>query len=379
MPLTMTQHTDVLSALNSNVPLPAKLRAIHQQLNEQLPFIDRIAVATYDPKTDLVKTFIHSSQHSNPLSNYQEKLSASESLEQIVKTGAPRVTNDLAIYAHGTREHTRRIAEQHYGSSYTLPMFADNVFFGFVFFNSYGKDMFVPTVLPTLDVFGHLIASLITNELMLIKTLFSTLKTARDMTNERDPEIGGHLDRMSRFARVIAKELAEKFNFDDEYIEHVFLFAPLHDIGKIGVPDRILLKPGKLNADEYAEMKTHAIKGRQIIDTLLLNYGLNSVQRIDVLRNIAEYHHEQFDGTGYPEGLKGTSIPIEARIVAVADVFDALTSRRSYKEAWSNDDAFAALEKLSGQQLDPDCVRALVKNRAQVETIQQRFNENPAT
>lgn len=379
MPLTMTQHTDVLSALNSNVPLPAKLRAIHQQLNEQLPFIDRIAVATYDPKTDLVKTFIHSSQHSNPLSNYQEKLSASESLEQIVKTGAPRVTNDLAIYAHGTQEHTRRIAEQHYGSSYTLPMFADNVFFGFVFFNSYGKDMFVPTVLPTLDVFGHLIASLITNELMLIKTLFSTLKTARDMTNERDPEIGGHLDRMSRFARVIAKELAEKFNFDDEYIEHVFLFAPLHDIGKIGVPDRILLKPGKLNADEYAEMKTHAIKGRQIIDTLLLNYGLNSVQRIDVLRNIAEYHHEQFDGTGYPEGLKGTSIPIEARIVAVADVFDALTSRRSYKEAWSNDDAFAALEKLSGQQLDPDCVRALVKNRAQVETIQQRFNENPAT
>ena len=375
----MTEHTDVLSALNRSVPLSAKLRAIHQQLHEQVPFIDRIAIATYDPKTDLVKTFIHSSQQSNPLSNYQAKLSASESLEQIVKTGTPRVTNDLSIYAHGTQEHTRRIAEQHYGSSYTLPMFADNVFFGFVFFNSYGKDVFVPTVLPTLDIFGHLIASLITNELMLIKTLLSTIKTARDMTNERDPETGGHLDRMSRFARVIAKELAEQFNFDDEYIEHVFLFAPLHDIGKIGVPDRILLKPGKLNADEYAEMKTHAIKGRQIIDTLLLNYGLNSVQRIDVLRNIAEYHHEQFDGTGYPEGLKGTSIPIEARIVAVADVFDALTSRRSYKEAWSNDDAFAALEKLSGQQLDPDCVHALVKNRAQVEDIQQRFNENPAT
>lgn len=373
----MPTHYDVLTTLNRSVPLSAKLRAIHLQLSQQLPFIDRIAVATYDPKTDLVKTFIHSSHDGNPLSNYQAKLSVSDSLVQIVKTGTPRVTNDLSIYAHGTQEHTRRIAAQHYGASYTLPMFADNIFFGFVFFNSYGKDVFVPAALPTLDVFGHLIGSLITNELMLIKTLLSTIKTARDMTNERDPETGAHLDRMSRFARLIAKELAGKFNFDDEYIEHVFLFAPLHDIGKIGVPDRILLKPGKLDADEYEEMKTHAIKGRQIIDTLLLNYGLNSIQHIDVLRNIAEYHHEQFDGTGYPEGLKGESIPIEARIIAVADVFDALTSRRPYKEAWSNDDAFAALDRLSGQHLDPTCVRALVKNRAQVEKIQQRFIENP--
>jgi HD-GYP domain-containing protein (c-di-GMP phosphodiesterase class II) len=371
----MTEHADVLTALNRSLPLSAKLRAIHRQLNSQAPFIDRIAVATYDPKTDLVKTFIHSSHDDNPLSNYQARLSASDSLLQIVKTGTPRVTNDLSIYAQGTHEHTRRIAAQQYGASYTLPMFANNIFFGFVFFNSYGKDVFVPTVLPTLDVFGHLIGSLITNELTLIKTLLSTIKTARDMTNERDPETGAHLDRMSRFARLIAKELAVQFHFDDEYIEHVFLFAPLHDIGKIGVPDRILLKPGKLDAEEYAEMKTHAIKGRQIIDTLLLNYGLGSFQYIEVLRNIAEYHHEHFDGNGYPEGLKGDSIPIEARIIAVADVFDALTSRRPYKEAWSNDEAFAALERLSGHHLDPLCVHALVNNRARVEQIQQRFIE----
>ena len=371
----MTEHYDVLTALNRSMPLSAKLRAIHTQLNVQLKFIDRIAVATYDPETDLVKTFIHSSHDSNPLSNYEAKLSESDSLMQVVNTSMPRVTNDLSIYLPATHEHTRRIAAQHYGASYTLPMFTNNVFFGFVFFNSYDKDVFVPAVLPTLDVFGHLIASLIINELTLIKTLLSTIKTARDMTNERDPNTGAHLDRMSRFARLIAKELAPKFNFDDEYIEHVFLFAPLHDIGKIGVPDRILLKPGKLDEEEYAEMKTHAVKGRQIIDMLLLNYGLDGVQRIDVLRNIAKYHHEQFDGSGYPEGLKGASIPIEARIIAVADVFDALTSRRPYKEAWSNDEAFTALEQFSGNQLDPDCVQALVKNRAQVEQIQQRFLE----
>jgi HD-GYP domain-containing protein (c-di-GMP phosphodiesterase class II) len=122
-------------------------------------------------------------------------------------------------------------------------------------------------------------------------------------------------------------------------------------------------------------MKTHAIKGRQIIDTLLQNYGLDQFRNIDILRNIAHYHHENFDGRGYPEGLKGDEIPIEARIVAVADVFDALTSKRPYKEAWDNDAAFAALQQLAGQQLDPACVNALIKNRAQVEQIQTQFVE----
>lgn len=371
----MLEHVDALTALNRNVPLSAKLRAIHEQLRHQLDFIDRIAVATYDPHTDLVKTFIHSSGDDNPLSNYQTRLSQAGSLGQIAKSGKPRVVNDLAIFSDGTSEHTRRIAAHAFVSSYTLPMYANNMLFGFVFFNSYRKDVFTEACLPLLDVFGHLTASLVVNELTTIKTLLSTVKTARDMTHERDPETGAHLDRMSRFARVIARELAGRYGLDDEYIEHVFLFAPLHDIGKIGVPDRILLKEGKLSLREYEEMKTHAVKGRQIIDTLLRNYGLNEFQNIDVLRNIAQYHHEQFDGKGYPEGLKGDAIPVEARIVAVADVFDALTSRRPYKEAWSNDDAFAALERLAGAQLDPDCVRAIIKNRPQIEQIQQQFIE----
>lgn len=372
----MFEHNDALTALNRNGPLSAKLNAIHRQLRLQLASIDRIAVATYDPQTDLVKTFIHSSDDDNPLTNYQARLARSNSLAQIAKSGKPRVVNDLAIFADGKGEHTQRIAAQQFASSYTLPMYANNLLLGFVFFNSYTKDVFTEECLPLLDVFGHLTASLVVNELTTIKTLLSTVKTARDMTHERDPETGAHLDRMSRFARVIARELAGQYAFTDEYIEHVFLFAPLHDIGKIGVPDRILLKEGKLTLPEYEEMKTHAVKGRQIIDLLLHNYGLDEFQSIDVLRNIAQYHHEQFDGKGYPEGLAGDAIPIEARIVAVADVFDALTSRRPYKEAWSNDDAFAALERLSGAQLDPDCVNAMIKHRPQIELIQKQFIES---
>jgi HD-GYP domain-containing protein (c-di-GMP phosphodiesterase class II) len=371
----MFKHQDVLAALNQNRPLSDKLRTVHEQLRRQFAFIDRVAIATYDPQTDLVKTFIHSSLDDNPLSNYQARLSEAESLREIVSTGRPRVVNDLDVFAEGRHEHTRRIAKQNYGSSYTLPIYANDLFFGFVFFNSYGKDAFSDERLPLLDVYGHLISSLVINELMMIKTLLSTIKTARDVTHERDPETGAHLDRMSRFARVIARDLAGKHGLSDEYIEHVFLFAPLHDIGKIGVPDRILLKEGRLDSAEFEEMKTHAIKGRQIIDTLLQNYSLDQFRNIDILRNIAHYHHENFDGRGYPEGLKGDKIPIEARIVAVADVFDALTSKRPYKEAWDNDAAFAALQQLAGQQLDPDCVNALIRNRAQVEQIQAQFVE----
>ena len=123
-------------------------------------------------------------------------------------------------------------------------------------------------------------------------------------------------------------------------------------------------------------MRTHAHKGREIIDSMLLDHGLDSFENINILLNIAEYHHEAVNGTGYPHGLTGNQIPLEARIVAVADVFDALTSKRPYKEAWSNHDAYAMLQRLAGGQLDKECVDALIANKEQVETIQHEFAED---
>ena len=371
----MPHVQDTLEAINHNISLREKLVKIHQTLRSHLPFIKRMAVAVYDPKTTLLKTYVHSSSEDNPLPNYQAALADAPSLEAIMKQGRPRVINNMSIFEKGEHEHTQRIGHQGYAASYTLPIYSNDVFFGFIFFNASEVDVLTEHVLEQLDVFGHLVSLMVANEIANMRTLVAAVTTAAHLTHQRDPETGGHLDRMSRYARLIAKILATQHQLDDEYIERIFMFSPLHDIGKIGIPDDVLLKPGSLDQAETIVMHSHAAKGREIVDDLLENFGLEAIQNIGILRNIAGCHHEQMDGSGYPAGLKGDAIPLEARIVAVADVFDALTSRRPYKEAWSNDDAFAMLERLAGEKLDAECVQAMIENRAQVEQIQAQFKE----
>lgn len=149
----------------------------------------------------------------------------------------------------------------------------------------------------------------------------------------------------------------------------------MHDVGKIGIPDSILRKPGKLDDEEFKIMKTHPEKSREIIDAVLKDFSLGTFGHVSIMRNIAEFHHEAIDDSGYPKGLKGDEIPIEARISAVADVFDALTSRRAYKAPWSNDKAFAMLQRLADTKLDRDCVDAMLKNADKILEIQQRFRD----
>ena len=372
----MSDHHDALGDLNRHIPLRDKLIAAHKSVSTLFPFIARIAIAVYDPQTTLLKTFVHSSGEDNPLDHYQALLDEAPSLRKILDKGLPRVINNQLTFEDNAHEHTRRIGRQGYAASYTLPMFNDGNFIGFIFFNSYEKDVFAEDVLSQIDVYGHMISLMVVNELASLHTLTAAIKTTGHITHARDPETGSHIDRMSRYSRLIATALADDYDLDDSYIEHIFMFSPLHDIGKIGIPDNILLKPGQLDDAEYEVMRTHASKGREIIDDLVSNFGLENVEYVNVLRNIAEHHHEAVNGSGYPSGMRGNDIPLEARIVAVADVFDALTSKRSYKDAWSNEDAFATLQKLAGETLDRDCVRALLDNIEEVERIQEQFIEN---
>jgi HD-GYP domain-containing protein (c-di-GMP phosphodiesterase class II) len=257
-----------------------------------------------------------------------------------------------------------------------MPMYNNGAFFGFIFFNSDQTDVFVESTLRQIDIYGHLISLMVINELTSIRMLNAAVRTAGNISHVRDPETGSHLDRMSRYSRLIASSIADKYELNDDYIDHIFMFSPLHDIGKIGIPDKILLKPDQLDDDERSIMDSHVSLGRDMIDELLKNFGLEHIGHMDMLRNIAEFHHETVNGKGYPRGIEGESIPLEARIVAVADVFDALTSERPYKKAWSNEHAIAELKKLAGEKLDRDCVEALIRNLDEVERIQRCFGEN---
>ena len=376
MTSTSFAHKDILDSLNQNLTLNQKLVCTHEAIKQFFPFLARIAITIYDPATTLLKSYIDSSDHQTPWKHCEAHLEELPSLKEVLDKGCPRVINNMVTFENNESGHFKRLGREGYAASYTMPFFDNGVFTGFIFFNSHKADVFTDDVLHELDIVGHMISLLVVNEMDAVHALTAAVKTTEHITHVRDTETGCHLDRMSRYSRLIAVCLAEKYNLDDAYIEHILSFSTLHDIGKVGIPDSILLKPGKLTHEETETMRTHARRGREIIDDLISNFGLGHFDYVSVLRNIAEYHHEAINGTGYPEGKKGTQIPLEARIVAVADVFDALTSDRPYKKAWSNDEAFAMLDKMAGEKLDRDCVDAIVNSRKEVEEIQEQFKED---
>ena len=178
----------------------------------------------------------------------------------------------------------------------------------------------------------------------------------------RDPETGFHIQRMAQYAATIARHLGEP----ESYAQSLLTAAPMHDVGKLGTPDHILLKKGMLDADELAEMHRHAeIGGRILADT--------DSPLLKLACEIAETHHEKYDGSGYPRGLRGDDIPLGGRIVAVADVFDALNSNRPYKKAWSLEDSRAYVQQHSGSHFDPRCVAAFVQGWDDVVAIRAQY------
>ncbi|MGV3582205.1 MAG: HD domain-containing phosphohydrolase [Methylophilus sp.] len=180
----------------------------------------------------------------------------------------------------------------------------------------------------------------------------------------KDYETSRHLQRMALYARAIA----EAAGFSEEEALTIELAAPLHDIGKVAIPDNILYKKSELDEDERKVMQKHPLVGYQVLQDSPSKYLQKGAE-------VALSHHERYDGTGYPHGLAGNKIPISARIVALADVFDALTARRPYKEAWTINDAVNYIEKESGKHFDPDLVKILIKIRPRLEKIHYEYSK----
>lgn len=206
-----------------------------------------------------------------------------------------------------------------------------------------------------------------------------TIRTLTSLAETRDIDTGNHIRRTQSYVKVIASSLSAHPRFaaflTPGNIDLLYRSAPLHDIGKIGIPDRILLKPGKLEADEFAIMKTHTTLGGDAITHAELALG-REVPFLKLAKEIAYGHHEKWNGKGYPEGLQGDDIPISARLMAVADVYDALISRRVYKPAMTHEQAVAIIRDGRGEQFDPDITDAFIRIEGEIRGIANRFRDS---
>lgn len=188
------------------------------------------------------------------------------------------------------------------------------------------------------------------------------------MVESRDNSTGGHINRTSAVVEIFAKRLAVNargYHFTEQFLKQVTQAAPMHDLGKIAVDDAVLRKQGKFTDEEYAQMKKHSEEGAKIVERILR--GVKEDDFVDIAKNVAYYHHEKWNGQGYPKGLSGKEIPIEARIMALADVFDALVSKRCYKEAFSYDKAFNIIEESLGSHFDPELGKCFLACREDLE------------
>ena len=203
-----------------------------------------------------------------------------------------------------------------------------------------------------------------------------TMVALASLCETRDNETGYHIMRTQQYVHALAMHLRDAGCFaaalSEEFIDRVFKAAPLHDIGKVGIPDRILLKPGRLDAAEFEIMKTHTTLGRDAIENALKRVGVH-IPLLEIAKEIALSHQEKWDGSGYPEGLAGEAIPLSARLMAVADVYDALISRRVYKAPMSHEQATEIIVAGRGRHFDPDISDAFVVLEQQFRTISIRF------
>ncbi|WP_461205045.1 HD-GYP domain-containing protein [Clostridium sp. DL1XJH146] len=205
----------------------------------------------------------------------------------------------------------------------------------------------------------------------IVNAQFATIYSLAKISEARDEDTGKHIERVVIFSELLAKELhnIDKFKdyINDKYIDNMSKASALHDIGKVAIPDKILLKPGKLSKEEFEVMKTHTIAGANTLSNVREEFPNNTFVEIGI--RIVKFHHEKWDGSGYPYGLKGEDIPLSARIVAVVDVYDSLRSKRVYKEAFSHEESIKIIEEGIGLHFDPEIADVFLQNEKEYKKL----------
>ncbi|WP_278183089.1 HD-GYP domain-containing protein [Vibrio misgurnus] len=345
-----------------------------EKIAVELPDIKRISFSLYDKKKDSIKTYADSSLVSHDFVHYEFALADLPSLQQIKQTQTVRIIDDMPQQLHSQTRHNDWLLERQYRSSFTKPIFHQQAFIGFLFFNSSKEYYFTPQVIERLQAYIDLLQQAVCCEYALVHYLIKNVEQMKSNSPDHWQYIKQHKERIRRYVRIIALDIAEQYALDDGLIENISQFATCHDLGKLALPADLLQKNPSLASSERLQIYRHIEHGIELLNNVIEKLGTPHHPCLAVLREIMAYHHEFLDGSGYPFGLTREQIPIPARIVAVANIFDALTAHRPYQQAQSITHTLLELEKMVSEgKLDRDCVNALRENQEELKAIVGRF------
>ena len=308
----------------------------------------------------------------------EQEITSRSALFQIYTNHKVRVIDDLTTVTPTKRLiHLIEIGHQ---SSYTTPVHYRGIHLGFVFINASNLGFFNQlNVQRDIAFFTQLITNLLIQQYESQKHFRSSLAVALNMGHSRDPETKEHLTRMGRYSELLARILSDtKQDITHQFIHRIRLYAPFHDIGKYRIPDHVLFSTQKFTDEDRKIMNNHTLYGEEIINDVVSLSDNHSIttEEVQFIKNIIRHHHERFDGKGLPDALDKERIPLEARIVTLADVFDALLSKRAYKHAWSISQVMEYIEAQNGLLFDPDCVTALRDNFESFINIRKQLSDS---
>lgn len=304
---------------------------------------------------------------------FTQKLFDSSLGEMVRENRLTRIINDLEERYNLTQsESTKLILEEGFKSNLTALATINSRPFGFFFLSSEKKGNYTERDAKLFASISGVLSYRLYYSLTIQKLLSYFGNSLVNLVEFKDNETGNHIKRVSMYAKIIAEEL----NLSPKLVREIYEFAPLHDIGKVGIPDAILLKPGKLDPEEWEIMKTHVTNGVKIIEQFQKDArSIMEPQSLVVMKNIIAEHHERWDGKGYPDGKKGEEISIEGRIVALADVFDALTTKRPYKDAFPFEKAVEMIIQERGTHFDPNVVDAFLKKIVDIRMVYENLKD----
>lgn len=362
--------------LDQRQPIQNRLRWVHGRLQAIDARLERLAFAIYQPRNNLLSTFVSHNSRGPNLTFYDAPLACIPSLQALAHSRRCRVIDDMAAELAPQSAHSRWLLEHGWRSSYTVPLFREEHLLGFLFVNGFEPGLFTAELRQQIDPHLELLGAVLNEELSTGDSLRVAVQLALKLTGLRDPETGAHVERVSLYSRLIAMELGKRHALRSDFAEDIYLFAALHDVGKVGIADEILLKPGPLDAEERREMQTHVERGSELIEEMLSGLRMVADPKVTMLRHVVAGHHEKLDGSGYPLGLTAEEISLEARIVAVADIYDALSNVRPYKPALPMAEVEQIMQGMADRgQIDPECLEILLENREQRQAIAAAYVE----